>query len=1540
MPIFKKSLKDNGFKFPSFLILLFLIATQLLLDNAVSQSDQSPTALGEEKYQELKSKGLLLHPKQVEVPKNLRQRNMIKPSAKDYERGLLIPLDETFNLLHNSSTSTVKSESNRLYEHSYAKTNDTKCGTSPALQDFRAKIKIGSPIVIVRPTLSGPEITIDTQHFRIHYTTSGNDATTATYASDVANYAENSWSVEVTNLSWDAPPGDGTIGGGNDLYDVYIRDIAQYLGVTHTESPGPDPMQEEYTSYIEINIGINTALLQVTVAHEFNHSCQFSYSAFEASWWYENTATWMEDQVYDGINDYLNYLTLTPSPLTTPEFAITSTTNLYEYGGAIWTMFLQENHGIDAPRQAWERMGTNFGEHTLEDLDWTLSNLYNSSLNEALQNYAIWRYFTGNRDDAFHFSEGSSFPAADILITHNAYPAFGDQGTLAPSGPGGTNYIEFINVMNNLQIQFDGQDGSTWSADIIEYRAPSPSPVENIMLGSDQSGGTFRGCTNNNSLILVATVKEWNNSANNLNHNYSASEFTVVPFTNGNPPEYRNDDGSSSQIPLSFPFFFYGTQYNDLFINNNGNISFGAPYFEYTPTGFPDPNFVMIAPFWGDVDTRNPSGESCIVFYKSESNRFTIIWHQVGYYSEHTDKLNTFQLIITDGNDPLIGIGNNVCFAYADMQWTTGDASGGIGGFGGSPATVGANKGDGVNYALVGRFDHEGFDYDGAGGNPDGVSYLDNKRFYFNVGQGAGTIAGTKFRDDNGNCVHDPGEPGIPGWTIRLDPGAQFTTTDNNGEYFFSFLEPNTYTVSEVLRPNWQQICPPPPGIHTVVLSQGQTVTGLDFGNQPISNVQDLTVSVAGGPARPGFIKTYGLRFENKGTVDVNGSITLFLPQQVTYLQSSPVGVYDGISHSVTWNQGIIPAGLIGFLSATVQIPTTIPPGTLLTSTAQIDPLAGDISPFDNTDSETQTVTGSYDPNDKQVSPQGFGPNGIIATTDTLDYLIRFQNVGTDTAFNIIVRDMLDPNLDLSTVVPGASSHPYTYGVVSPRELVFSFPNIELPDSNASEAESHGFIKFSVLPDQNANPGTDIFNNASIYFDFNPPVVTNTVRNRIADPGADIAVSPSSYDFGDVSVCSADTQTFTITNEGIADLVVSETELIGSDSSEFSIISGAGPFTLMVGESQNLAIGFEPISLENKNCVLRINSNDLDETPFDVPLSGRGIGESNILGDVDEDTLANSTDAVLVLTYDVGLAVPPKVLSRINLGYGNVNASMGDTLTNSTDALFILSYDVGKPVPFPIGVPICLPPTFKNLKSLSDNIFRNGESIRIFPMINSKQSNEEMIIDAPITVDMSNSSEKLGSYTAKLEWDPTILKFISYSGGRTEGFNNPMVNSTQTEEGKLIFAHANPNGADGEINILNVKLKIVGSGALNSSLSLNFSAMTAAITYADLLPYLVNSDAVMKIEGNEEIPLNYSVENYPNPFNPTSHIRFGLPQPSHVKIEVFNVLGERVSTLLDAFKAAGYHEIGFDGSGLASGIYVYRIQADEFDDVKKMILMK
>jgi uncharacterized delta-60 repeat protein len=361
-----------------------------------------------------------------------------------------------------------------------------------------------------------------------------------------------------------------------------------------------------------------------------------------------------------------------------------------------------------------------------------------------------------------------------------------------------------------------------------------------------------------------------------------------------------------------------------------------------------------------------------------------------------------------------------------------------------------------------------------------------------------GSISGTKFNDINGNGIKDPGELGVGQWTIFLDPISSFTKTDNDGNYSFAFLPPNTYTVSEECKNFWQQTYPTPPGTHTVNLGWGQSVTGKDFGNQPTANVQDLAVSIAGSQAQVGFKKRLVITYGNLGTVPVNNndSIVLHYPMQTTLDYGNWSKTPDFISemeHILIWRN--LELGIGDKKDDIWVILNDIPNllNTILISEVWIYPIVGDVTPADNYDFEEEPIRGAVDPNEKQVTPEG-----SILLSDTLVYTIQFQNVGTAPAFNVIVIDTLDTDLDWSTIQFGASSHPYILsGNTESRFLKWEFRNINLPDSHANQLGSHGFFKFKVRPLSNLPPGREITNTAAIYFDFNPPVITNTVTNTI-----------------------------------------------------------------------------------------------------------------------------------------------------------------------------------------------------------------------------------------------------------------------------------------------------------------------------------------------------------------------------------------------------------------------------------------------------------
>jgi uncharacterized repeat protein (TIGR01451 family) len=151
-------------------------------------------------------------------------------------------------------------------------------------------------------------------------------------------------------------------------------------------------------------------------------------------------------------------------------------------------------------------------------------------------------------------------------------------------------------------------------------------------------------------------------------------------------------------------------------------------------------------------------------------------------------------------------------------------------------------------------------------------------------------------------------------------------------------------------------------------------------------------------------------------------------------------------------------------------------------------------------DQDCGIVTGSYDPNDKSAVPTGIQAEHYLRANEEIEYKIRFQNTGTDTAFKVVIVDTLPAQLDLSTLRAGVASHPYQLKIYPGGILHFVFDPIALPDSNVNEAASNGFVQFRIAQQPDLPDGTLIENSAAIYFDFNAPVITNTYRHTIGYP--------------------------------------------------------------------------------------------------------------------------------------------------------------------------------------------------------------------------------------------------------------------------------------------------------------------------------------------------------------------------------------------------------------------------------------------------------
>ena len=176
----------------------------------------------------------------------------------------------------------------------------------------------------------------------------------------------------------------------------------------------------------------------------------------------------------------------------------------------------------------------------------------------------------------------------------------------------------------------------------------------------------------------------------------------------------RNDDGFSGPINLGFTLNFFGTNYTQFFINNNGNVSFGAGISEFIPTGPTGANVPVISPFFADVDSRGAN--SGVVHLSQSADQDIVTWDHVGYYNSHDDRLNTFQLVLRGpGYDVPAGEGQ-IGFFYTTMQWDSTDTS--------TVAAIGFGDGAGNSQVLQGSI------------QPGTAALVQNHNVWFNLSGG------------------------------------------------------------------------------------------------------------------------------------------------------------------------------------------------------------------------------------------------------------------------------------------------------------------------------------------------------------------------------------------------------------------------------------------------------------------------------------------------------------------------------------------------------------------------------------------------------------------------------------------------------------------------------------------------------------------------------------------------------------------------------------------------------------------------------------
>lgn len=384
------------------------------------------------------------------------------------------------------------------------------------------------------------------------------------------------------------------------------------------------------------------------------------------------------------------------------------------------------------------------------------------------------------------------------------------------------------------------------------------------------------------------------------------------------------------------------------------------------------------------------------------------------------------------------------------------------------------------------------------------------------------TISGKVYHDANNNCVQDPGEAGIPNIQMQCS-GMGYTYTDASGDYAFK-VPTGSYTISETVRSFYPLSTCQTNYIPVSVTASSGCVHTVNFANT-INPIHDIHISIWNSNLPvPGNTYNQHMLISNEGTVPETSILAGYKPDGQLFAPTfAPGAIFSGSPYWYNTAAGfptLAPGTSQAFLNS-YSVPTSIPMGTNVVFkdtcayTAPMSNWLTDYSPANNLDYLNTTVVSSYDPNFKEVSPKGAGPTGIISYDDSvLEYMVHFQNLGTWQAQNVVVIDTLDNNLDWTSLRPiyqSAQCNIALTQVGSYKIATFTFNNINLPPAKNEPLASNGLFTYTIKTRSGLPVGTTFRNSASIYFDYNEPVKTNTTLNTIGVTTRTNNITPDEY---------------------------------------------------------------------------------------------------------------------------------------------------------------------------------------------------------------------------------------------------------------------------------------------------------------------------------------------------------------------------------------------------------------------------------------------
>ena len=1273
-----------------------------------------------------------------------------------------------------------------------------------------------SDIPADRPILANQ---IGTNHFIIHW----ESPTSQTYAQNAAAYAEYAYQQQCDSMNWRVPPPDDNRGGDN-RYDIYLvdenyPDISGSRGKTFYELTG-NWTYEWAPSFILIINNLSDVELKMVVAHEFNHASQLAYTYQDLgndTWFYENTAVWMAEMTYNYAYRYYERY-LGADPLQYPEFGIIKFEDIfgfYIYAGFLWPKFLAEwRNDNDIIRKIWQRMGNIPGENILNDINIILMSQYSSNLNEAVRYYAEWRYFTGDRDDGFHFNDADLLPTSTVVAQHSGNSASGGDNL---RGFGGTRFIEFSNNNRQLiEIEFNGDNAFSWQASVIEKKFNEESTNKKIDLNSNQSG----------SIELV---------------NLNIEKFILTPILNS--LTYKKDFNYNAQWYEGAEVFFYnriGTNVVDGILRLDGTKDINSGDSEWLRLNSNHTIRTMNERYVNtEIFKHNNWNGIANQFYL---NRDFTVQHPITNQSANFLQIlpSKIQVMLEGYSFEELGDGS-----FQDPWYVLSDGS--------QPGNYWINFT--TEYEPTGK---EGATEKGVFLNQGGVPPNLTPPFY-------------SVKADQTQNIYLSN-------TERTHP-FRFRNWSTNGS---NFAELENYNALET----------------GVVFKLENAIVKANYKAPQLSNQTNA----------------YDFNNQRKFVRTDNGNLhSVYFSLGALWYERST----DGGS---TWN-------LVGGTPVNSNNPKQVSIAHLPQSNnPEIVLIAF----------QHQTATGSkvviYFYKDGAPVPGTFKYDVISFSHDANEYdEINAEPVISLTAGNGAYKDFVIV-YKYTGILPLAGGHTgaglyYSIGhlLMANYQLYWYSlnQNVKIPTSGINSI--HPAIGSEVMGSINRFHIAYEENSAIKYLYRYGQVGTGNLQ-LFGDP-TDISRGNGFTENYHPSIISLGT------NAGVSwvgyRLGYYEDEIVPAYGliPQYKVIyknTGVPDRYWQFGND----VSQPNINKKNDNSYFAIGwSESSNQIKFTDNILSKVRTIDNVTGQQLQINNGSDKYNMYCMAFESGNDVPYYFTQSSSLGsfYPNEKITAANFKSGREGIVSVDSAEFY----FAIG-DIEINGETIDFKEIADSIpVNNLEAINSYLETEPFNISDNSIFIYSVQYGINDSLSALQAVMNNMYINFKVVLVDNTSGDVLGEYDNVTFETENLFNYNNISYQVNTEGIGNRI----VKLKLIISNNFNPQYSLSQ-------IYSDESVLGKSNFREINFTGGEPIKSYDLAQNYPNPFNPTTIIKFQIPKAGNVSLKVYDILGNEITTLVDGFKEVGQFEVYFNASSLASGVYIYRLNVNDYVNVKKMVLLK